>query len=288
MSGYRVVPLGVAPGRSTYCLPQQRDWRPGSPGAPTSGGVRSLLDGFADELSVTSLPMGSKVQYSVDESVATIVLDDGKVNVLSPEMQDEIHAALDSAEKDEAGAVVIAGNQKVFSAGFDLSVLRGENPEAALDMLAGGFDLSVRLLSFPRPVVMACTGPAIAMASFLLLSGDHRVGAPEHRIQANEVAIGMTMPYAAIEVMKVRLTRSAFQRVNSMAPSFSGADAVAAGWLDELVEPAAVLTRAQEVAREALALDAGAHAASKLRARAEALGAVRAAVRSEFGRDPRR
>jgi enoyl-CoA hydratase len=55
-----------------------------------------------------------------------------------------------------------------------------------------------------------------------------------------------------------------------------------------LVEPAAVLTRAQEVAREALALDAGAHAASKLRARAEALGAVRAAVRSEFGRDPRR
>ena len=232
--------------------------------------------------------MSSKVQYSVDSSVATIVLDDGKVNVLSPSMQDEIHAALDSAEKDDAGAVVLAGNQKVLSAGFDLSVLQGDDPDAALDMLAGGFDLSVRLLSFPKPVIIACTGHAVAMASFLLLSGDHRVGAPEFRIQANEVAIGMTMPYAAIEVMKVRLTRSAFQRVNSMAPSFFGADAVAAGWLDELVERSAVLTRAQEVAREALALDAGAHLASKLRARNEAIDAIRAAVKSEFGREPRR
>jgi enoyl-CoA hydratase len=102
------------------------------------------------------------------------------------------------------------------------------------------------------------------------------------------VAIGMTMPYAAIEVMKVRLTRSAFQRVNSMAPVFAGAEAVAAGWLDELVDPDLVLMRAQQVARDALALDAGAHAASKLRARSEALDAIRAAVKSEFGRDARR
>jgi enoyl-CoA hydratase len=232
--------------------------------------------------------MSSRAHYSVDSSVATIRLDDGKVNVLSPAMQEEIHSALDSAEKDDAGAVVIAGNQKVFSAGFDLGVLRGDDPAAAAGMLAGGFDLSLRMLSFPRPVVVAVTGPAIAMGSFLVLSADHRVGAPDYRIQANEVAIGMTMPYAAIEVMKVRLTRSAFQRVNSLAPVFSGADAVAAGWLDEVVEPAQVLTRAQEVARDALQLDAAAHAASKLRARSDALDAIRAAVKSEFGREPRR
>jgi enoyl-CoA hydratase len=232
--------------------------------------------------------MNDKVQYSVESSVATIVLDDGKVNALSPAMQEEIHGALDHAEKDDASAVVIAGNQNVFSAGFDLNVLRGDNPEAAVDMLAGGFELSIRLLSFPRPVVMACTGPAIAMASFILLSGDHRVGAPDYRIQANEVAIGLTMPYAAIEVMKLRLTRSAFQRVNSMAPAFLGAEAVAAGWLDELVEPAAVLPRAQEVARESLKLDAAAHAGSKMRARSEGLDAIRAAIKSEWARESRR
>ena len=227
----------------------------------------------------------SRVNYSADSGVATIQLDDGKVNVLSPDMQSEILGAFDKAEQDGVGAVVLTGNQKVFSAGFDLKVLQGGDADAAFDMLAGGFDLSLRLLSFPRPVIIAATGAAIAMGSFLLLSADHRVAAPSYKVQANEVAIGMTMPYAALEVMKLRLTRSAYQRVNSLAPVFTGDSAVSAGWVDELAEPEAVVSRAQEVAQEALALDAEAHIASKLRARSEALDAIRAAVKSEFNRN---
>ena len=123
--------------------------------------------------------MTSPVNYELNESVATITLDDGKVNVLGPAMQAAINEALDRAEKDDAKAVVLAGNQRVFSGGFDLSVFQSGDAEAALAMLAGGFELSVRCLTFPKPVIMAATGPAIAMGSFLLLSGDHRIGAPE-------------------------------------------------------------------------------------------------------------
>ena len=62
-------------------------------------------------------------------------------------------------------------------------------------MVRGGFELAARLLSFPAPVVIACTGHAIAMGSFLLLSADYRIGADgPYKITANEVAIGMTMP----------------------------------------------------------------------------------------------
>jgi enoyl-CoA hydratase len=118
------------------------------------------------------------VNYELNESVATITLDDGKVNVLGPDMQAAINEALDRAEKDESKAVVLAGNQRVFSGGFDLAVFRSGDAQAALAMLAGGFELAVRCLTFPKPVIMAATGPAIAMGSFLLLSGDHRVGAP--------------------------------------------------------------------------------------------------------------
>jgi enoyl-CoA hydratase len=114
--------------------------------------------------------MGDAVNYQVNESVATISLDDGKVNVLGPAMQAAINAALDRAEKDSAKAVVIAGNQRVFSGGFDLAVFQSGDAKAALGMLAGGFELSVRCLTFPVPVIMAATGPAIAMGSFLLLS----------------------------------------------------------------------------------------------------------------------
>jgi enoyl-CoA hydratase len=235
--------------------------------------------------------MSSTVSYELNESVATITLDDGKVNVLSPAMQQNIDDALDRAEMaagdGEVKAIVLAGNSRVLSAGFDLSVFNSGDAAAALGMLSGGFELSIRLLTFPVPVVIAATGPAIAMGSFMLLSGDHRVGSPKTRCQANEVAIGMTLPISAIEIMRMRLTRAAFQRAVSMAATFAGDAAVAAGWLDEIVEVDNVLPRAQQVAAEAAAtLHAKAHLASKLKARNGALKAIRAGIDglpAEFG-----
>jgi enoyl-CoA hydratase len=223
--------------------------------------------------------MTDPVNYELNESVATIALDDGKVNVLGPTMQAAINEALDRAEKDDAKAVVLAGNQRVFSGGFDLSVFQSGDAQAALAMLAGGFELSIRCLTFPKPVIMAATGPAIAMGSFLLLSGDHRIGAPKSRCQAIEVAIGMTIPISAIEIMRMRLTPAAFARGTSMASTFVGDEAIAAGWLDEIVDADKVLARAQEVAVEAAAtLHAGAHLATKLKARESALKAIRAGI----------
>ena len=223
--------------------------------------------------------MTSLVNYELNESVATISLDDGKVNVLGPTMQAAINDALDSAEKDDSKAVVLAGNKRVFSGGFDLSVFQSGDAAAALAMLAGGFELSKRCLTFPKPVIMAATGPAIAMGSFLLLSGDHRVGAPRSRCQAIEVAIGMTIPISAIEIMRMRLTPAAFQRGTALASTFSGDEAIAAGWLDEIVDEDTVLARAQEVAAEAAAtLHTGAHLATKLKARKSALDAIQAGI----------
>jgi enoyl-CoA hydratase len=218
------------------------------------------------------------VNYELNESVATITLDDGKVNVLGPDMQAAINEALDRAEKDSAKAVVLAGNQRVFSGGFDLAVFKSGDAQAALGMLSGGFELSVRCLTFPKPVIMAATGPAIAMGSFLLLSGDHRVGAPNSRCQAIEVAIGMTIPISAIEIMRMRLTPAAFHRGVSLAATFDGDEAIAAGWLDEIVEAGDVLSRAQEVAAAAATLHVGAHLATKLKARRSALKAIRAGI----------
>ena len=97
---------------------------------------------------------------------------------------------------------MLAGNARVFSGGFDLAVFQSGDAAAAHDMLAGGFRLSLRTLTFPVPVIIAATGPAIAMGSFLLLSADHRVGAPKSRCQAIEVAIGMTIPISAIEIVR--------------------------------------------------------------------------------------
>jgi enoyl-CoA hydratase len=230
--------------------------------------------------------MSGPVTYRNKESIAIITMDDGKVNVLGPTMQQAVNEALDSADRDDVGAVVIAGNHRVFSGGFDLKVLTSGEVQPTIDMLKGGFELSHRLLSYPKPVVMACTGHAIAMGAFLLSSGDHRIAAPAYNIQANEVAIGMTIPYAALEIMKLRLTPSAYQQATGLAKTFFGETATAAGFLDEIVLPEMVLSRAEEAAREFATLNQHAHAATKLRARAEALQGIRAGIdgmAAEFG-----
>src|SRR6185312_6230463 len=113
-----------------------------------------------------------------------------------------------------------AGRAGVFSAGFDLKVLRAGGPNART-MLRAGFELAERMLSFPMPVVIACTGHAVAMGVFLVLSGDYRIGvAGRYKITANEVAIGITLPRAAIEICRQRLTPAHFSRATVPAEVF--------------------------------------------------------------------
>ena len=230
--------------------------------------------------------MSGPVTYRHDDAIAVITMDDGKANVLGLGMQQALNEALDQADSDDVGAVVIAGNQKVFSGGFDLKVFQSGDVAASIAMLKGGFELSHRLLSYPKPVVIAATGHAIAMGAFLLCSGDHRIAAPGYNIQANEVAIGMVLPYAALAVLKLRLTRSAYQQSVGLAKVYFGESAQAAGFIDELDMPDRVLERAEEAARGFAGLHQGAHVASKLRARADALDALRAGIdnmEAEFG-----
>ncbi len=225
---------------------------------------------------------------ALDDGVATITMDDGRANALSPTLLTELEDALDRAEADDVAAVVLAGRPGRFSAGFDLAVLGAGGPEAE-DMLRRGFELAERLLRSPVPVVMACTGHAVAMGSFLLCSGDHRVAAAgAFKIQANEVAIGLTMPIPALEILRYRLTPSAFDRAVGLAEAFDPAGALAAGFVDVVVQPDEVVATAQAVARSFAGLDRRAHLGTKLRARAALLQAVDAGIGAEFGRTAQR
>ena len=221
------------------------------------------------------------VSYDLDGPIATIRMDDGKVNALSPAMQGEINSALDRAEADNA-IVILTGNDKALSAGFDLAIITTPGPEA-LAMLRGGFELSCRLLSFPTPVVIAASGHAIAMGFFLLQSGDYRIGVDKPvKLVANEVAIGMTLPWAAIEITRHRLTKAAAARVMNLSDPIAPADAIAAGALDRVVPPDQLMATARDAATTFASLDMAAHKATKDRTRADALAAIRAAIDAEF------
>jgi enoyl-CoA hydratase len=222
------------------------------------------------------------LSYALADGVATITMDDGKANALSPALQDEIGAALDRAEADGVTAVVLAGRAGRFSGGFDLQVLNAGGPDAER-MLRGGFRLAHRLLQLPFPVVVACTGHAVAMGSFLLLAADHRIGAAgPFTIQANEVRIGLTVPYAALALLRARLTPAAFDRAAVLGEPFDPDAAVVAGFLDRVVDPAAVVAEAQAFAASSATLDPAAHLGTKQRARAALLAELADAIDREF------
>jgi enoyl-CoA hydratase len=217
------------------------------------------------------------VQYNLQDQVATIRIDDGKRNALSPEVLREIYGALDQAESDRAIAIV-TGREDVFSAGFDLHVMKrgGVN---ALRMLRAGYALTARVMAYPYPVIAACNGHSLAMGVFLMLSADYVLGSRgDFKIAANEVAIGLTMPRVAAATLRNRLTPAAFQRAVTVSQYFDVDTALAVGFFDELVDPDDLITRAETCASAFKALDARAHTASKRRIRAALIRKIRFSI----------
>ncbi|MCU1393448.1 MAG: crotonase/enoyl-CoA hydratase family protein [Ilumatobacteraceae bacterium] len=226
--------------------------------------------------------MSDKLTYELDGPAARISMDDGKANVMSPAMLGEIHAAFDRANSDHAAVVVLRGRPGVFSGGFDLKIIQGGG-YATVEMVRGGLELAERILSFPVPVIGVSTGHALAMGSFLLLSTDYRIGVNgTFRYAANEVAIGMTMPFAAVEMMRQRLTPAHFNRACILAEVFDPAGAAAAGFLDRVVDVEALDDAVDQMITTLAALDQRAHAATKLRARAQSLAALRAGIGADY------
>ena len=128
-------------------------------------------------------------------------------------------------------------------------------------MLGGGFLLALRLLEHPCPVVVACNGHAVAMGTFLVLSADYRVGVNgPYRLVANEVAIGLTMPRAAIEICRRRLAPAHLNRAVILAESYGPSNAVG-GVPRPGRRRARLAMAAASVAGQYLGLDRRTHAA---------------------------
>ena len=175
------------------------------------------------------------VTLKTKEDISIIQMDDGKVNVFSPDMIQNFNDILDQVPVDK-GAMLITGREGMFSAGFDLKVMMS-SPENAAAMVKSGFELLMRVFTFPRPVVAACSGHAIALGAFLLCSCDHRIGCKgDFKIGANELRNNMIVPTPILELAKFRLIKSHKQRALLNAEMYSIEDAVAPGYLDEVAD----------------------------------------------------
>ena len=186
------------------------------------------------------------VQVSTEGDVVVVRLDDGKANALSHGIIDAVAAALDDAAL--AKAMVLIGREGKFSAGFDLSVMTS-GPQQARDLLEAGANLAMKAYLSPVPVVFGVTGHALAMGAILASVADYRVGAEgPFKLGLNEVGIGMPVPRFAVELVRDRLASAWFTRSAQHGEVLDPAQALAAGYLDELTALGDVEGRAIAVA----------------------------------------
>lgn len=208
------------------------------------------------------------VSYEKQGHVAVLKMDDGKANAIAQAVVDEFNGHLDAIDSDgEVRAVLIAGRPGRFSAGFDLSAMTGSQ-ESMRELVTSGGRLAARLLLQPHPVVVACTGHALAMGALLLLAGDHRIGAAgDWKIGLNEVAIGMPMPRWGVELARDRLAPTQLEWRLLLGQTGGPDEAVAAGFLDRVVPADGVLDQAMETATRLAELRTAAVAGTKQRLR---------------------
>lgn len=229
------------------------------------------------------------VGYEVRDGIAVITLDDGKVNAMSMTFFDALNAALDRAEEEKPGPVVMTGRAGVFSAGLDLKLLPTLPPdELRKSMLAFGRTM-LRVFGFPLPTVAAISGHAIAGGAMLAFGHDLRVMVEgPFRLHLNETAIGLPLPSWAIAMAHSAVPRRWHTQAILHARPYTAAEALERGIVDAVSSPERLFADALALAAPLKALDQRAYAVSKERHRALEVQFVSALLEREAAGLPTR
>lgn len=210
------------------------------------------------------------------DSLAIIRIDDGKANAFNLDLLSLLSDALEIATA-RGGAALIVGRNGFLSAGFDLSTMRGD-ADARRTLVLAGLDLAMKIFESPIPVVVSCTGHAIAAGTLLLLPSDHVIAAQAPvKIGFNETAIGIELSPFVLELARYRLLPSAYNQI--LQGRLYGAEAAQqAGYVDELVPPDDLAVRSIEVAEHFAELSPLSYQRTKEAMRFNTASALRSAL----------
>jgi len=211
-------------------------------------------------------------------NVSIITLDDGKANVFSPEMSQQIDECLDQVATEE-GCLVITGKEGMFSGGLDLKIIQSGDIERIQDMSSKAFKLLARIFSFPRPVIAACSGHAVALGTFLLCCCDYRIGVKgEFMLGANEMRTNMVIPIPILELIKFRVSNTHKYRAVLGAEMYKLEDSISAGLIDEVVDQDLLMTTVTEKAKDLATMGHPSYSMTKELFIAEPMSKINAAM----------
>ncbi|UCD90702.1 MAG: enoyl-CoA hydratase/isomerase family protein, partial [Desulfobacterales bacterium] len=136
--------------------------------------------------------------------IVNLVLNRGKVNALNVKVVEEMHSALADFENDaDTTAILMTGQGKFFSFGFDVPEVLSYSEQNFADFLNQFTRLYTYMFLYPKPIVAALNGHTIAGGGMLALACDYRVMVSGRaKISLNEISIGSSVFAGSTEMLR--------------------------------------------------------------------------------------
>ncbi len=215
------------------------------------------------------------IEIEQQGAVAIVRVQRGKGNALNFDLLQAFDDCLAKLEASETRSVVVTGEGKVFGAGVDLPELVAGGESYVRKFVPLMSKVFERLARFPKPMIAAVNGHAIAGGGILVLACDQRIMARgSARIGLTEIQVGVPFPAWALEIARFAIPPEHFQTVILTGRTWTADDALARGLVDEVIEPERLMDRAIEVAREMSNLLPDTYATTKLAVRRPLFEAV--------------
>jgi len=204
------------------------------------------------------------IETTMQGAVTVLRMAHGKASALDVELCQKLTACLEEEKAAESRAVILTGTGDIFSAGVDLPRMLDGGAEYLQVFLPALRTVLETLFFFPKPVVAAVNGHAIAGGCILTCAADRRIMANgSGRIGINELLVGVPFPIIALEIVRFATGPQHFQRLAYSGATVGPAEALAVGLVDELVEPKELMERARAVAEQMISIPAPAFELTK-------------------------
>lgn len=191
------------------------------------------------------------IESTTRDGVTILRLAHGKASALDLELLTEIQSTLASVAASAARAVVITGSGSIFSAGVDLFRLVKEGAPYVSRFFPAMVNAFTELFLFPRPVVAAVNGHAIAGGAIITAACDYRVmAAGKGRFGVPELVVGVPFPALALEIVRSAVPPQHLESLVYGGATITAAEAFDRGFVHELAEPEALIDRAIAVAAD--------------------------------------
>jgi len=224
------------------------------------------------------------IRVTIKDRLAIVTLDKGKSNALNREMILELTDLFKNVADDpNIGGVIVTGKEQFFSAGLDLFELYHYSEKEAESFWHLFLDFVAAITAFKKPMVAAINGHSPAGGCVIALACDYRIMAEgKFIVGLNEVPVGIIVPNSIFKLYSFWLGQASAARNLLEGKLFSPDEALQAGLVDELVNPASILTAAERKIRKYMAMEANTWSASKLNIRKDLIAATAADQQEEL------